>query len=153
MTIVGTAAKAKYHGVANATDDDSIETISQSIIQVQLANNTINNNMSAITTETCELWAALANTQQQLTNLMANQDTKTTWSLSLPVNNSGPPSVIIPTQLPQSYGININKSHAAYSPPPHPFLHTFHKPHNTNMDKTEYVDAVEVADKDVDKSM
>ena len=62
----GTATQEGYHGAANAMDDDSKDTIMQSITQMQLVNNAnaqiINNNMNAITAETQSLWDALATT-------------------------------------------------------------------------------------------
>jgi len=74
------AGTAAAHGYANNTiddDDDSIDTIKDSLNNIQLANNTnaqtMSDNISAITHETSALRAALAQTQQQLAMLAQTQ--------------------------------------------------------------------------------
>ena len=74
------AGTAATHGYANNTiddDDDSIDTIKDSLNNIQLANNAnaqnMNENISAITQETSALRASLLATQQQLAMLAQSQ--------------------------------------------------------------------------------
>ena len=63
----GNASQASYHKASNVTNDNSIYIITNSLTQIQLANNTyaqmLNDNMSTIMIETRELWAVLADTK------------------------------------------------------------------------------------------
>ena len=64
-----------FHGANNATDDDSIGAITESLSHMQMANNasarTINENMAAMSNETKELRSIIAHLQQQQANFAA----------------------------------------------------------------------------------
>ena len=73
----GTAGMAGYHGAANVVDDDSLGSITQSIANMQMANNVnvqvLNKNISTITAETRDLCSTLAAAQQQIAALLVSQ--------------------------------------------------------------------------------
>ena len=67
----GTATQHGYHGAANAAeDDDSLGTITESLAQIQMANNAnaqmLHDTVAALSAETQELRANLATMQRQL---------------------------------------------------------------------------------------
>ena len=68
---------AGYHGAANVMDNDSLGSITQSIANMQMANNAnvqvLNENISTITAETRDLRSTLAAAQQQIAALLASQ--------------------------------------------------------------------------------
>ena len=74
---LGTAGMAGYHGTANAMDDNSLGSITQSISNTQIVNNAnvqvLNENISTITAETRNLSSTLAAAQQQIAALLASQ--------------------------------------------------------------------------------
>ena len=68
---------AGYHGAANVVDNDSLGSITQSIANMQMANNVnvqvLNKNISTITAETRDLCSTLAAAQQQIAALLVSQ--------------------------------------------------------------------------------
>ena len=94
---------AGYHGAANVVDDDSLGSITQSIANMQMANNVnvqvLNKNISTITAETRDLCSTLAAAQQQIAALLVSQ------RMAAPPT---PVTVYIPIPTP------------AYTPPPPP---------------------------------
>ena len=66
-----------YHGPANVVDDNILGLITNSIAQMQMANNAnvqvLNDNISPITTKMRDLRNTLLATQQQLTMVFVDQ--------------------------------------------------------------------------------
>ena len=105
----GTARQAGYHGVNNAEeDDDSINSIQNSIANIQLANNAnaqqMNDNISAMTEETRQLRALINAQQQQLAMLAQAQTmqppTMPTFIQPMQTAYNMQPPPYVPTQAP-----------------------------------------------------